>query len=167
MTIFFFFKILLRWMRQRAFGAQARLHGTRLLFTARDVKALYGLGSVVAIALLLTLLDSNDPRWTAVFPLLFLALFCYHWPADLEINDSVLVARFWWGKRVRIAWKDVGSVAYRPADGSTFVFAVDGSEVQHSGFHSDGGRFQAEVKARAGVTQIADWDAVPSLLAAR
>src|SRR5258706_13567402 len=121
---FLFLNVLLRWLRRRASASGAELSGTRLVFAAPDVKAFYAVGSVVAIAILLTLVDSSEPIWSAAVPLLFLGLFLYFWPADVEISDSGVVGRTWWGKRSYIAWRDVSSMAHRPGDGSTFVLAA-------------------------------------------
>jgi hypothetical protein len=161
---FLFLKIIVRWLRRHAAAALARVDRNRLVFCASGVKAVYGVGTVVALVVLLTLL--REPLWTLVFPAVFLGLFLYYWPADVILDSKAIIQRRWWGQTVRIPWCDVASIVHRAGDGTTFVFAYDGAEIEHTGFHSDPARFLAEVKARAAIPEVTDWDAVPSLIAA-
>jgi hypothetical protein len=162
---FLFFKVFVRWLRRRASAALARMDRDRLVFSASGVKTVYGIGMVLALAVLMALLES-EPLWTAAFPAVFFGLFLYFWPADVVLDHHSIVQHYWWGKNVRIGWRDVASIVHRVSDGTTFVFGFDGTEIEHTGFHSDPLRFLAEVKDRAAIPDITDWDAVPSLIAA-
>lgn len=158
--------VVLRWLRQRAAAAAPRKERDRLVFGASGVKAVYGIGAVVALAILLTLLDNHQPAWLVAVPGLFLCLFLYSWPADIVLDAAGIAQRHWWGRKVVIAWNEVSSICHRSGDNSTFVFAQDGRDIRHTGFHADSARFQAEVKSRSQVSQVGDWDAVPSLIRA-
>jgi hypothetical protein len=89
-----------------------------------------------------------------------------NWPANIVLNDYGLMQREWWGRTRRIAWDEVSSIVFRSRDASTFVFNMNGTAIRHSGCHANSRRFQAEVMARAGLRQMADWDAIPSLQSA-
>ncbi len=136
-----------------------------MIFTAADVKSIYVFGCGLSTAILF-LLAAFGARWSLIPPAAIVVAFLYCWPADILVTPGYVIERHWWGKRVKIAWEDVGSVVHRTGDHSTYVFATDGHEVRHTAFHAAPARFQAEIKLRTPVTRIADWDAVPSLLAA-
>jgi hypothetical protein len=158
--------LLLRWLRRRAIWAEVRFEHGVMTFSADDVKSIYGFGCVLAAGFAFAM-AAFGARWSLLPPVAIAVVFLYCWPADILITPGYVIDRRWWGKRTRIAWENVVSVVHRTGDHSTFVFAGDGREIHHTGFHASPARFQAEIKLRTPVTRIADWDAVPSLVAAR
>lgn len=136
-----------------------------MIFAADDVKSIYLFGCLLSAAILF-LLAAFGARWSLIPPAVIVVLFLYCWPADILITPGHVLERHWWGRHVKIAWEDVSSVVHRNGDHSTYVFATDGRELHHTAFHAAPARFQAEIKLRTPVTRIAEWDAVPSLLAA-
>ena len=138
-----------------------------MVFTASGVKAVYGAGAALALGLFLVLADEGEPAWMWSIPLFFLIVFLGAWPADIVLDEEGVLQRSWWGRETRIRWCDVASALYRSGDGSTFIFGYDGSEIRHTGYHAAPARYQAEVKKRGALERIADWDAVPSLIASQ
>ncbi len=162
----FLIVFFLRWLRQRALSAEVRCERGEMIFAARDVKAIYGFGCLLAASILFALAAAGSPQWSLAIPGAFVVLFLWFWPADLVVTPTYIIQRSWWGIREKMAWDEVIDVSHRSGDRSTFVLAADGREIHHTGLHADPARFQAEVKLRTPVARVADWDAVPTLLPA-
>ena len=163
---FILLRIVLQWLRRRACVAEVKETATALVFTARGLKRCYALFTLLSLAIVAAVLDFKEAVWLAAFPTMFAVGCIANWPANIVMTAQGLKQREWWGHTRRVAWSEVSCVVFRSRDASTFVFNENGTAIRHSGCHANSRRFQAEVLARSGLRQIADWDAIPSLQSA-
>jgi hypothetical protein len=159
---FVLLKIIVQWLRRRACNADVRETTSGLVFSATAMKLVYTAFIVVSAALTALVLEF-EAVWIAAFPMCFAVGLIAAWPPEIVVTRDALVQHEWWGRTRRIAWADVASILQRSRDGSTLVFAVDGTEIRHSGCHAASHRFQAEIMSRTGIAHLAEWDALPSL----
>jgi len=163
---FILLRIILQWLRRRACVAEVKQSAAGLVFTARGLKRCYAFFILLSVSIVAAVLNFKEAIWLAAFPTMFAVGCMANWPANIVLNDYGLMQREWWGRTRRIAWDEVSSIVFRSRDGSTFVFDANDTAIRHSGCHANSRRFQAEVMARSGLRQIADWDAIPSLQSA-
>jgi hypothetical protein len=163
---FILLRIILQWLRRRACVAEVKESATGLVFTARGLKRCYAFFIALSLSVVGVVLDFREAIWLAAFPTMFAVGCLANWPADIVLNSHGLTQREWWGRTRQIAWDEIQSIVVRSRDASTFVFNANGTAIRHSGCHANSRRFQAEVMARSGLSQTADWDAIPSLQSA-
>jgi hypothetical protein len=99
--------------RKAAVTLYRAIIGLRVLFGGGTIAMLYGAGAVARS-------DNFRRDWWVSVLLFGLAMFCAsQWPADLEISESRIFEKRWFGIRKRVfQWQDVASATSDPVEAS-------------------------------------------------
>jgi len=143
---------MLRMLAVEARAAHARMKG-RAIFPVMSVyRWIGGFGLAPLIAIGIRDFASSEPglRVGWLGTVLFISL---SWPATFICDASGIVQRFWWRPAISIPWNDIVELESTKA-GDLNLYGAGGQRLCFTRFHSDPGRFQAEVMRRAKLRRL-------------
>jgi hypothetical protein len=146
-------------LRQLLFSSARRARARRTVGVSTYDVTLSGRlifsGAIVILGGLMVVVLIRGDDWRVTLLLApFLLLCLLGLPGSIRVDAVGVSTGRWYGRRTRIAWREVIDVRGPDAAGQVFVIGANGQRIVHTGLHAGAAEFYRDVMRHARVSPV-------------